>query len=318
MSRKALIVGVDFYFHSSRLFGCVNDAYSVNAALERNFDGTKNFSSKVLIGTGETQPLNRRDLRAAIVDLFADESEIALFYFAGHGYIEQTGGYLICSDSADGADGMPIDEIITLANASKSKSRIIILDSCHSGIAGSTTFAKNHALISIGLTILTASTSAQYAAEANGSGLFTGLLVDALNGGASNLLGDITPGAVYAHIDQSLGPWDQRPLFKTNVTTFTSLRRTKPPISLAVLKKITSYFSQPGHQLPLDPTFEPTSQNTDRYKNEVFADLQEMVKVNLVRPVGEDHMYYAAINSRSCEMTVLGEHYWRLVDRDII
>jgi len=37
-------------------------------------------------------------------------------------------------------------------------------------------------------------------------GVFTGLLVDALSGGAANLVGDVTPGSVYAHIDQSLGP----------------------------------------------------------------------------------------------------------------
>jgi len=36
--------------------------------------------------------------------------------------------------------------------------------------------------------------------------VFTGLLVDALSGGAANLVGDVTPGSVYAHIDQSLGP----------------------------------------------------------------------------------------------------------------
>jgi len=41
--------------------------------------------------------------------------------------------------------------------------------------------------------------------------------VDALGGAAANLVGDVTPGSVYAHIDQSLGPWAQRPVFKTNV-----------------------------------------------------------------------------------------------------
>ena len=46
-------------------------------------------------------------------------------------------------------------------------------------------------------------------------------------------VGDITPGSVYAHIDQSLGPWAQRPVFKTNVKTFVSLRKTEPPIALA-------------------------------------------------------------------------------------
>ena len=35
------------------------------------------------------------------------------------------------------------------------------------------------------------------------------LFVDALNGSAADILGQITPGSVYAHIDQSLGAWSQ-------------------------------------------------------------------------------------------------------------
>jgi uncharacterized caspase-like protein len=91
---------------------------------------------------------------------------------------------------------------------------VVILDSCHSGIAGDKPLFQSTAELTDGLTILTASTAEQYASEENGAGVFTTLLVDALNGGASNLVGEITPGSVYAHIDQfSLG---QRPVFKTN------------------------------------------------------------------------------------------------------
>ena len=318
MSRKALIVGIDHYEHSNPLFGCVNDAHAVNSALERHADGTRNFATKLLTGTGEANPVRRRDLRNAVQELFAGDDDIALFYFAGHGYIEQVGGYLICSDSEDGNDGLSLNELVAMANDCKAKSRIIVLDSCHSGIAGNAKPNDEHATINIGVTILTASTVKQDAAEVNGSGLFTTLFVDALNGGAANLLGEVTPGAVYAHIDQSLGPWDQRPLFKTNVTTFTSLKRVQPPISVETLKKIRQYFEAPGNELPLDPSFEPDSPNPDEKNCEIFADLQEMVKVNLVRPVGETHMYYAAMNSKSCRLTVLGEHYWKLVDADII
>jgi len=35
-------------------------------------------------------------------------------------------------------------------------------------------------------------------------------------------------------------------------------------------------------------------------------------------PVGEDHMYYAAMNSKSCKLTVLGAHYWSLVKNERI
>ena len=52
--RKALVVGIDHYAHISPLFGCVNDAHSVKAVLERNSDGTKNFDVKPLSGTGPT------------------------------------------------------------------------------------------------------------------------------------------------------------------------------------------------------------------------------------------------------------------------
>jgi hypothetical protein len=78
------------------------------------------------------------------------------------------------------------------------------------------------------MTILTASSADQYASEENGRGVFTELLVDAMNGAAANLVGDVTPGSVYAHIDQSLGPWEQRPVFKTNVKSFVSLRHAAP------------------------------------------------------------------------------------------
>ncbi|MBI1418195.1 MAG: caspase family protein [Limimaricola sp.] len=318
MSRKALVVGIDHYTHASPLFGCVNDAHVVNSALERHADGTRNFATKLMTGTGAVSPVNRRELRKAAQQLFAGDDEIALFYFAGHGYIEQVGGYLICSDSEDGNDGFSLNELVAMANDSKAKSRIIVLDSCHSGIAGNAKPNDEHAIINIGVTILTASTVKQYAAEKDGSGLFTTLFVDALNGSASNLLGEVTPGAVYAHIDQSLGPWDQRPLFKTNVTTFTSLRRVQPPISLDTLKKLRKYFESPGYELVLDPSFEPDSPEPDETNNEIFADLQEMVKVNLVRPVGETHMYFAAMNSKSCRLTLLGEHYWKLLDAGII
>lgn len=45
--RKALCVGIDCYEHADDLHGCVNDANSVKAALERNGDGTLNFEVKL-------------------------------------------------------------------------------------------------------------------------------------------------------------------------------------------------------------------------------------------------------------------------------
>lgn len=312
--KKALIVGIDYYSSGGNLHGCVNDAHSVRAALERNSDGTVNFDIKLLSSSGPADLITRDELRQAIQDLFSHAGDVALFYFAGHGHIEQTGGYLIASDSRSGHDGIALSDILTFANGSKAVNKVIILDSCHSGIAGERPGNQAVSELSDGMTILTASTAEQYATEKNGGGVFTGLLIDALSGAAGNLVGEITPGGIYAHIDQSLGSWGQRPVFKTNVQRFVSLKKVQPPIALGDLHRLVNLFPTPGHEIALDPTFESTSSTANSANVEIFNILQKYNRVNLVVPVGETHMYYAAMNSRSCKLTVLGEHYRRLVE----
>jgi len=321
---KALVIGIDYYENASTLHGCVDDAYAVKSALERNSDGTVNFAVKLISGTGPADPVVRSELREQIRELFSGDPEIALFYFAGHGHLDATGGYLITSDAKTGDDGIPLTDILAFANQSAAKNKIIVLDSCHSGIAGSAS-ALNNAELKEGTTILTASTAEQYANEENGAGVFTTLFVDALNGAAGNLVGDVTPGSIYAHIDQSLGPWDQRPVFKTNVKSFVSLRKVQPPISLQELQRITEFFPVPGYEFPLDPSFEPERQGQvtgipapNPLNTAKFAVLQKYNRVSLVVPVDAPHMWHAAMQSKSCKLTVLGEHYRRLVEKNRI
>src|SRR5260221_7757 len=106
--RKALVVGIDHYVKFIALFGCVNDAHSVKTVLERNSDGTVNFDVKLLSGTGSTNLVTRAELKEKVRELFAGDSDIALFYFAGHGHTEATGGYLCASDAQTGDDGLPL------------------------------------------------------------------------------------------------------------------------------------------------------------------------------------------------------------------
>jgi hypothetical protein len=322
--RKALVVGIDYYEHVSSLFGCVSDAHSVKSVLEKHSDGSVNFGVKLLAGTSPKDGVSRADLKDKVQELFAGDSDIALLYFAGHGHIEATGGYLCGSDCKRGDDGLSLGEVLTLANKSNARNKVIVLDSCHSGVAGNPA-GQQIAELREGMTILTASTAEQYAKEENGSGVFTTLFVDALNGAAGNLVGDITPGSVYAHIDQSLGPWAQRPVFKTNVKSFVSLRKVQPPISLAELQQLTQFFPKPGFEFKLDPTFEPelagrpAGAPPPRPENTAkFAVLQKYNRVNLVVPVDAPHMWHAAIGSKSCKPTVLGEHYRRLVEQGLI
>ena len=315
----ALLVGVDYYEHGQPLWGCVNDANNVKTMLERNGDGSVNFDCKLQTAPNKNQQITRAELKDNIKKLFTTEAHIALFYFAGHGHIETTGGYLLTSDAKRGDEGVSLSEILILANKSPAANKVIILDSCHSGIAGTAPSDDQLATLSDGLTVLTASTKDQYASEVDGSGVFTNLFIDALGGSAANITGFITPGSIYAHIDQSLGGWEQRPIFKTNVKQFISLRSVQSSIPLDELRMISKLFSSVDFEFKLDPTFEPEMKGRDDgmpgpiiENTRTFAILQKFNRLNLVVPIGATHMWNAAMEYKSCKLTVLGEHYRRL------
>lgn len=316
---RALIVGIDHYKHGNRLFGCVNDAHNVKAVLERHDGGLVNFDCKLLTATCDDDQVTRANLKDGIEELFSQKTDIALLYFAGHGHIESTGGYILASDSKRGDEGVSLSEIMTIVNNSPVTNKVIVLDSCHSGIAAAVPGQENLSAIGEGVTILTASTAEQYSSEEDGSGVFTNLFVDALSGSAANLVGDVTPGSVYAHIDQSLGEWEQRPVFKTNVRQFVSLRKVKTSIDYEDLVKIKDYFPNSGYEFQLDPTFEPEIKGRepdmpppDPTNTTVFDILQKYNRVGLLIPVGAKHMWNAAMESKCCKLTALGEHYRRL------
>jgi hypothetical protein len=323
--KLALIIGIDFYKKIGNLNGCVNDAHAVKAILERNGDGAVNFECKLMTAAGADSAISKRTLKDAILYLFNKDVDIALLYFAGHGHEESTGGYLLDSDAEQGDEGLSLTEVMTLATKSNAKNKVVILDSCFSGIAGDSPIQDDTSYLIVGTTILTASGKKEYASEENGSGVFTSLLVDALSGGAADLLGNITPGAVYAYIDQALGEWGQRPVFKTNVKKFISLRQVTPPIALQDLRLINKYFPKPGFEFQLDPSFEPEMKGRSEgmpdpieAHTQIFSKLQKYNRLNLLKPVGVEHMWNAAMESKTCRLTALGEHYRRLVDKNLI
>ena len=315
--KKALIVGINNY-PSSPLRGCINDASGVATILETNGDGSPNFDVRL-----ETDVPTKSELKTMIVELFSGNSDTVLLYFSGHGFLNEIGGYLVTPDHARYDEGISMDEILVLANQSKSKDKIIILDCCHSGALGTPTIGGGASQLQEGVSILTASRDDEPSLEINGHGVFTNLLLDALQGGASDLRGHISPGGVYAYIDQALGAWEQRPVFKTNVTRFTSLRTVTPQVPLDTLRKIIEYFPTPQDEFKLDPSYEDTNSKDVEHviiepyaKTEnvtIFKNLQNFQSVGLVVPVNSDYMYFAAMESKSCRLTSLGYHYWRLV-----
>jgi hypothetical protein len=322
--KKALVIGIDAY-EKFPLSGCVADANAIANLLKINGDGSPNFSVKVLVSTD--QEVNTSVLLDSIAELFSGDAETAVLFFAGHGIIvpETNAGYIVSQNGSRGAWGVTLSDILNMAATAypRIRSTVIILDSCHSGYAGEIQALNNpnFAGIGNGVTILTACHREGYAEEVNEHGIFTQMLIDGLSGGCSDICGRITPAALYAHIDQTLGPWDQRPMYKANVQSFITLRQVTPKVPLETLRRLKDYFPDPAYQFPLDPTFEPERDNVPEeimaiepiLENvSIFKELQTCNRHGLVVPVDAEHMYYAAINSKSCRLTALGAHFRNL------
>jgi len=319
--KKALVVGIDNY-PDNELSGAIRDAIAFGNTLEINGDGSPNIDVRLL-----TDVSTKAELKGHVIDLFSGKCETALFYFAGHGIFDGSGGGVIVTpDCTINDEGISMDEILNIANSSKAQNRVIILDCCHAGSFGTPRLGGGqNAHLGEGVSILAASKEDEVSLEdeIKGHGVFTSLLLDAMQGGAADLRGHITPGSVYSYIDQALGPWDQRPVFKTNITRFTSLRKISPQVSSEVLRKLNYYFTSAEDHFDLDPSFEFTNNPAtehdfvEPYADErnvpKFKDLQKLASVGLIVPVDEQHMYFAAMNSKSCKLTALGYHYWRLV-----
>jgi hypothetical protein len=309
--RRALLVGIDDY-PSAPLSGCVNDAEAMDRLLSRHDDGGVNFDTQLL--TSDHEHVTRARLRESIEVLFADPAEVALFYFSGHGTENDLGGYLVTADATVYDEGVSLTDVLALANrAVHIREVAIIIDSCHSGWLGTVPAADNtHASLREGLSILSASRSSQASLEQDERGVFTELVCSALEGGAADILGNVSVASIYAYVDQAFGAWDQRPLFKSHISRMLSLRTAKPAIDIAILRRLPDWFETPDAEFPLSPRHEPTAKPQDSEAEAAFRCLQRCNRVKLVEPVDEEDMYYAAINSTGCRLTALGRFYWRL------
>lgn len=316
LMRRALCVGIDEYPFGS-LSGCVSDANRMAEVLTRDSSGNPNFDCRTLaapVGSPH-DTVTRSSLRAAIDSLFRDPADVALLHFSGHGTANNLDGFLVTQDAKTYDEGVSMADVLKLANASKVGEIVIMLDCCYSGNLGSVPGIDNsRALLREGISILTAGRGDQPSVETNEGGLFTSLVVDALEGGAADILGNVTAPAIYSFVEAALGAWEQRPLFKSHVARLVPLRCCTPPIEKRIIHELPVLFPVPAEDLRLDPTYESTSPEYDPKKGQIFSDLQSLVRVHLVEPVDAQHMYDAAMQSKACRLTPTGRYYWRLAN----
>lgn len=330
-NRFAIGVGINHYFGSGKneLTGCHEDVKTVMGLLKNQYNEATEFDVEEHIDEVKSSlktQITTDALRALVGKVFNPNRklEVALFYFAGHGAPGKSERefYLLSSDAKRPEHGMPMREVLDAANqCDKIQERIVILDCCHSGHMGDMSVGDGKMTsISDGVTILAACGKREEAMELEHSGgLFTRLLVEALEGGAADVLGCVTLASIYNFIDLRLNMAQQRPVFKASLSRLVSLRMCPPLIVSKILKKSLATFSHPDEHYSLNHSHESEIDESKRKQpfnpeaGKVFRGLQDLRAVGLVEPVGHKDMYWAAFHCLSCRLTLTGKLYWHTI-----
>lgn len=311
--RRALVVGVNDYSFAP-LNGCVEDANRMAELLRNHHDGEPNFDvESITVESDGNGSLTRAELKAAVSRLLDQPADLALLYFSGHGAATDYGGYLVTTDARENDEGMPMSDILAAVQKSPVSEVVVLLDCCHAGQLGQLAALGNQqAVMREGMSLVVAARASEAAMEGVGGGVFTQLVCDALAGGAADPLGRVTAASVYAYVDQSLSAWEQRPVFRANLSQFRVLRKVQPMVPPSIIRLLPTYFPAPDQHHQLDPSYEPTEEPKSEQNERTFADFQKLRDAHLLAPVGEEHLYYAALNSKACKLTLRGQFYWRL------
>lgn len=326
MARRALLVGIDAYDVFNDLTTCVADATAMEALLERNADGSPNYSCRLMVygPDSNTLKVTRPRLREACQELF-DYTGDVLLYFSGHGALTKVGGYLSTCESAADDWGIPMQEIIDLAMISPARDILLMLDCCHAGAAGNAPLLSRPgernplAALRENMTVIAASRSEESAVEAADHGMFTAALLDALDGGAADHMGWVTAQSIYAYVERGFGGWVQRPVYKSHATELTVVRQCAPLIERFKLHQLLTHFPTPDHKFALDPEYEPEDEHGNvrepvNHEKVALARLfKEYRDVGLLKSSDGKQFFWVAKESGTLELTLRGREYWRLI-----
>jgi hypothetical protein len=310
--KRALLVGIDHYQKVNPLAGCVNDVRALEPLVTRHDDDSLNFECVTCVSSDQT--VDRNLLLENIDALLAPGVDVALLYFAGHGMEERGDVVLVPQEAARANEGVAFSLILNKIQSSPIDEIIIILDCCFSGGAGGIpALGANVATLREGLALFSASRADQTAAETPyARGMFSTYFCGALEGGAADVLGNVSLAGTYAYLSESFGSWGQRPTFKANLERSSVLRQSRPSVTRKELRQLPAIFADPDAELPLTPRYETASPDHDPKLAPVMSILQHCRSARLVEAVGTEHLFHAAMQSKACRLTPLGKHYWRM------
>jgi|GEM_PF-41182 hypothetical protein len=331
MNRRALLVGISRYdYLKPDLNWCIDDVQAMQEVIASHANQGANFSTRTLKGVvsrdgtadekipdGERVTFTR--LNTALKELFDFDGTI-LFYFAGHGIPKEKETYLAVQDGTLALPGISLTKLLDMANTSSAEEVILILDACYSGDIGEPQDEADipNMYLRPGITVLASTSPNQQAnedrrlGEASGHGVFTRLVLDALKGGAADVRGLVSVASIYAYAEQALGPWQQRPVYKSNAKKLSPIRFCKPDITDDDLRRLPLFFRQATDKYVLDPTYEVTRPEALPEHVAIFNLFKRYQVARLLRPTIDDHLYFAALSSHPVELMPLGQFYWQL------
>lgn len=319
MTRRALLVGINEHEYFDNLSCCVDDASQMEELLASHEDGSENYHCSRL--TSDRDSITEARLRGALRELTgnASKTDDLLFYFSGHGMIVDGEGALVTQDAKPNDVGLPMYELLRRVNRCGAGSVMIILDCCHSGEMGNTSNggAINQTTLSEGVTILSASSPHQKSQEGLLNSLFTELVMAALSGGAADVRGHVSAASIYAYVEQALGSWQQRPMYKSFAPRLDPLRLCTPAVTDEDLRQLPQLFRGPNSKLTLDPSWEVTHESNTPENVARFELLKVFRDGRLLDRHGEN-LYDLALESGSVKLTPLGRLYWQLAKKGII
>ena len=336
MTRRALLVGINRYDSIvPELNWCTDDALAMREMLEFHANHDPNFACRVMLGSQSladvsgisSERVGFIQLRAALEELLAFD-DMVVFYYSGHGVRTERGWYLATTDGTTARPGLLMNDLLDMANASSAREVVLLIDCCSSGSIGepfsstasdgSESMDLSNLYLRPGITVLAAAQSDQRATEIDGQGVFTRLMLGALKGGAADVRGVVSAAAVYAYVEQALGPWDQRPMYKSNASRLSPLRYCAPDISDEELRRLPQFFPTAEYQYFLNSSYEVTHQDGLPEHIAIFKIFKHYQVARLLRPSIDEDLYFAAIRAHPVELTPLGQFYWHLAKRNLL
>jgi hypothetical protein len=273
-------------------------------------------------------------LRDALGCLFDNSRDTdLLFFFAGHGGRTLWGADLVTQDATPNSLGVSMDDLMTLANDSPARSVTLILDCCFAGnlgnppglqaAAAADPFRLNRAVLRENVTVLAASRPTEASAEVSGHGAFTRVVLDGLEGGATDHLGNVTSLGLYAYVSRAFDAWQQRPVLKAHVTEPPVLRVGPPWIEPAMLRQLPDHFLTADARVRLTPAHEGEGRplrpgQIGTPEQQQFDYFGRLRNANLVTTDDRQDHYWAAMNGGDVYLTPLGRYFWQLAKRRVL